>query len=95
MKDFLTHLLRFESDAVEVIWEVVSEAEKPVIMCSTGKDSTMTLHAAKRTFYPSYPPFPLKHADTLLSAETGRFSTPRHALVRLKTSIVSTTDIGP
>jgi len=44
--------------------EVVSEAEKPVMLYSVGKDSAVMLHLARKAFYPSPPPFPLLHVDT-------------------------------
>jgi sulfate adenylyltransferase subunit 2 len=44
--------------------EVVSEAERPVMLYSVGKDSAVMLHLARKAFYPSPPPFPLLHVDT-------------------------------
>ena len=44
--------------------EVVAEAEKPVMLYSIGKDSSVMLHLAMRAFYPAKPPFPLLHVDT-------------------------------
>jgi sulfate adenylyltransferase subunit 2 len=44
--------------------EVVAEAERPVMLYSIGKDSSVMLHLAKKAFYPSKPPFPLLHVDT-------------------------------
>ena len=58
------HLLNLESEAIEILREVVSEAEKPVMLYSGGKDSAVMLHLAKKAFYPSPPPFPLMHVDT-------------------------------
>ena len=59
-----THLSSLESEAIEIMREVVSEAEKPVMLYSVGKDSAVMLHLAKKAFYPSPPPFPLLHVDT-------------------------------
>ena len=64
MKDVQTHLSRLEAEAIEIIREVVSEAENPVMLYSVGKDSAVMLHLAKKAFYPSPPPFPLMHVDT-------------------------------
>lgn len=61
---FQTHLSRLESDSIEIMREVVSEAEAPVMLYSIGKDSAVMLHLAKKAFYPSPPPFPLMHIDT-------------------------------
>jgi sulfate adenylyltransferase subunit 2 len=44
--------------------EVVAEAERPVMLYSVGKDSSVMLHLAAKAFYPSRPPFPLLHVDT-------------------------------
>jgi sulfate adenylyltransferase subunit 2 len=64
MKDGQTHLSCLESEAIEIMREVVSEAESPVMLYSVGKDSAVMLHLAKKAFYPSSPPFPLMHVDT-------------------------------
>ena len=64
MKDVQTHLSRLESEAIEIMREVVSGAENPVMLYSVGKDSWVMLHLAKKAFYPSPPPFPLMHVDT-------------------------------
>ncbi len=55
---------RLEAEAIEIVREVVSEAENPVMLYSVGKDSAVMLHLAKKAFYPSPPPFPLMHVDT-------------------------------
>jgi sulfate adenylyltransferase subunit 2 len=60
----LTHLQRLESESIHIMREVVSEAERPVMLYSVGKDSAVMLHLAKKAFYPSPPPFPLLHVDT-------------------------------
>jgi sulfate adenylyltransferase subunit 2 len=44
--------------------EAVSEAERPVMLYSVGKDSSVMLHLAAKAFHPSPPPFPLLHVDT-------------------------------
>jgi sulfate adenylyltransferase subunit 2 len=53
-----------ESESIQIMREVVSEAENPVMLYSIGKDSSVMLHLAKKAFYPSPPPFPLMHVDT-------------------------------
>ncbi|NBU84399.1 MAG: sulfate adenylyltransferase subunit CysD [Sphingomonadaceae bacterium] len=60
----LTHLERLEAEAIHIMREVVSEAEKPAMLYSVGKDSAVMLHLARKAFYPSPPPFPLLHVDT-------------------------------
>ena len=59
-----THLSKLESEAIEIMREVVSEVENPAMLYSVGKDSAVMLHLAKKAFYPSAPPFPLVHVDT-------------------------------
>jgi sulfate adenylyltransferase subunit 2 len=53
-----------ESESIEILREVVATARKPVMMYSTGKDSSVMLHLARKAFYPAPPPFPLLHVDT-------------------------------
>src|SRR6187402_1655844 len=60
----LTHLQRLEAEAIHIMREVVAECEKPVMLYSIGKDSSVMLHLAMKAFYPAKPPFPLLHVDT-------------------------------
>jgi sulfate adenylyltransferase subunit 2 len=60
----LTHLRRLEAESIHIMREVVSEAQKPVMLYSMGKDSTVMLHLARKAFAPGVPPFPLLHVDT-------------------------------
>lgn len=60
----LTHLQRLEAESIQIMREVVAEAENPVMLYSIGKDSAVMLHLAMKAFYPSKPPFPLLHVDT-------------------------------
>ncbi len=60
----LTHLDRLEAESIHIMREVVAECEKPVMLYSIGKDSSVMLHLALKAFYPSPPPFPLLHVDT-------------------------------
>ncbi|MFO1186200.1 MAG: sulfate adenylyltransferase subunit CysD [Alphaproteobacteria bacterium] len=60
----LTHLQRLESEAIHIMREVVASCEKPVMLYSIGKDSSVMLHIALKAFYPAKPPFPLLHVDT-------------------------------
>ena len=53
-----------ESESIEILREAVAGARKPVMMYSTGKDSSVMLHLARKAFYPAPPPFPLLHVDT-------------------------------
>jgi sulfate adenylyltransferase subunit 2 len=60
----LTHLQRLEAEAIDIMREAVAQAEKPVMLYSIGKDSSVMLQLALKAFYPSKPPFPLLHVDT-------------------------------
>jgi sulfate adenylyltransferase subunit 2 len=60
----LTHLKQLEAESIQIIREVVAEFEKPVMMYSIGKDSSVMLHLARKAFHPARLPFPLLHVDT-------------------------------
>jgi sulfate adenylyltransferase subunit 2 len=60
----LTHLQRLEAESIHIMREVVAECERPVMLYSIGKDSSVMLHLAAKAFYPAKPPFPLLHVDT-------------------------------
>ncbi len=60
----LTHLEQLEAEAIYIIREVAAECEKPVMLYSIGKDSSVMLHLAMKAFYPEKPPFPFLHIDT-------------------------------
>jgi len=60
----LTHLQRLEAEAIHIMREVVAECEKPVMLYSIGKDSSVMLHLALKAFHPARPPFPFLHVDT-------------------------------
>ena len=53
-----------KSEAIFILREVVAEFERPVMLYSIGKDSSVMLHLAQKAFFPSKPPFPLLHVDT-------------------------------
>jgi sulfate adenylyltransferase subunit 2 len=60
----LTHLQRLEAESIHIMREVVAECERPVMLYSIGKDSSVLLHLALKAFYPSPLPFPVLHVDT-------------------------------
>jgi sulfate adenylyltransferase subunit 2 len=62
--DLSRHLRRLEAEAIYIMREVVAEFERPVMLYSVGKDSSVMLHVALKAFYPAKPPFPLLHIDT-------------------------------
>ncbi len=60
----LTHLKQLEVESIYIIREVAAEFDKPVMLYSIGKDSSVMLHLALKAFYPGKLPFPLMHVDT-------------------------------
>jgi sulfate adenylyltransferase subunit 2 len=59
-----SHLRRLEAEAIFIMREVVATFERPVMLYSIGKDSSVMLHLALKAFYPAPLPFPLLHIDT-------------------------------
>jgi len=60
----LDHLRALEAESIRVMREVVAEFERPVMLYSIGKDSSVLLRLAQKAFYPCPIPFPLLHIDT-------------------------------
>ena len=71
----LSHLDALEAEAIYIIREVAAECEKPVMLYSIGKDSSVMLHLALKAFYPEKPPFPFLHVNT-----TGKF----HEMIKFR-----------
>jgi sulfate adenylyltransferase subunit 2 len=60
----LSHLQLLEAESIHILREVASEFERPVMLYSIGKDSSVMLRLAQKAFYPAPIPFPLLHIDT-------------------------------
>jgi len=60
----LNHLRLLEAESIHILREVASEFERPVMLYSIGKDSSVMLRLAQKAFYPAPIPFPLLHIDT-------------------------------
>ena len=60
----LSHLRLLEAESIHILREVASEFERPVMLYSIGKDSSVMLRLAQKAFYPGPIPFPLLHIDT-------------------------------
>ncbi|MDB4969888.1 MAG: Sulfate adenylyltransferase subunit 2 [Myxococcales bacterium] len=60
----LTHLKQLEAESIHIIREVAAEFEKPVMLYSIGKDSSVLVRLAMKAFQPAPLPFPLLHIDT-------------------------------
>ncbi len=59
-----SHLQLLEAESIHILREVAAEFEKPVMLYSIGKDSSVMLRLAQKAFYPGSIPFPLLHIDT-------------------------------
>lgn len=57
-------LKQLEAQSIRIFREVAAEFEKPVLLYSIGKDSSVLLHLALKAFAPAPLPFPLLHVDT-------------------------------
>lgn len=57
-------LQALENEAIHIFREVAAEFERPVMLYSVGKDSSVLLHLARKAFFPGNVPFPLLHIDT-------------------------------
>ncbi|MBX3207226.1 MAG: sulfate adenylyltransferase subunit CysD [Labilithrix sp.] len=60
----LSHLRALEAESIQIFREVVAELERPVMLYSIGKDSSVLVHLAQKAFAPAPLPFPLLHIDT-------------------------------
>ena len=60
----ITNLRALEAESIHIMREVVSEFERPVMLYSVGKDSSVMLRLARKAFHPAKIPFPLLHVDT-------------------------------
>jgi sulfate adenylyltransferase subunit 2 len=59
-----SHLKQLEAESIFIIREVAASFEKPVMLYSIGKDSSVMLRLAQKAFHPGKIPFPLMHVDT-------------------------------
>jgi sulfate adenylyltransferase subunit 2 len=60
----MTHLDQLEAESIYIYREVAAQFERPVILYSIGKDSSVLIHLARKAFHPAKPPMPLLHVDT-------------------------------
>ena len=58
------HLEQLEAVSIMILREVATCFERPVLLYSCGKDSSVLLHLSRKAFFPSPIPFPLLHIDT-------------------------------
>lgn len=60
----ISHLDLLEAESIHIFREAAAQFQKPVLMYSIGKDSTVLLHLARKAFWPAKLPFPVLHIDT-------------------------------
>jgi sulfate adenylyltransferase subunit 2 len=60
----LSHLQTLEAESIHILREVAAEFQRPVMLYSIGKDSSVLLRLAQKAFHPGVIPFPLLHIDT-------------------------------
>jgi sulfate adenylyltransferase subunit 2 len=60
----MNHLDTLEAESIHILREVAANFERPALLYSIGKDSSVLLHLARKAFAPAKPPFPLLHVDT-------------------------------
>ena len=59
-----SYLDQLEAESIHIMRETVAETDRPVMLYSIGKDSSVLLHLAQKAFYPGKLPFPVLHVDT-------------------------------
>jgi sulfate adenylyltransferase subunit 2 len=64
MTEQISHLDLLEAESIHIFREAAAQFQKPVLMYSIGKDSTVLLHLARKAFWPARLPFPVLHIDT-------------------------------
>jgi sulfate adenylyltransferase subunit 2 len=64
MRYKLSNLQALEAESIHILREVAAEFERPVMLYSIGKDSSVMVHLARKAFAPAPLPFPLLHVDT-------------------------------
>ncbi len=60
----INNLKELEAEAIHIIREVAASFEKPVMLYSIGKDSSVMVRLAEKAFFPGKVPFPLMHIDS-------------------------------
>jgi len=60
----ITHMKQLESESIHIMREVTAECDRPVMLYSVGKDSSVMVRLARKAFAPGGLPFPLLHVDT-------------------------------
>ncbi|MEM7608791.1 MAG: sulfate adenylyltransferase subunit CysD [Myxococcota bacterium] len=64
VQSHLSHLRQLEAESIHIFREAAAEFERPVLLYSIGKDSSVLLRLAQKAFAPAPLPFPMMHIDT-------------------------------
>jgi sulfate adenylyltransferase subunit 2 len=64
MTKSFSYLDALEAESIHIFREVAANFQRPVMLYSIGKDSSVLLHLLRKAFYPAKPPIPLLHIDT-------------------------------
>ena len=64
LRERLSNLRLLEAEAIHILRETAGQFERPVLLYSIGKDSSVLVHLARKAFHPGRLPFPLMHIDT-------------------------------
>jgi sulfate adenylyltransferase subunit 2 len=62
----LNNLGLLEAESIHILREVAASFERPVMLYSVGKDSSVMIRLAQKAFHPGKIPFPLLHVDTTM-----------------------------
>ncbi len=62
----MAHLDALEAESIHILRETVAACDRPVMLYSVGKDSSVMVRLAQKAFAPGRFPFPLLHVDTAL-----------------------------
>jgi sulfate adenylyltransferase subunit 2 len=60
----VTNLRQLEAESIHVLREAAAAFDRPVMLYSIGKDSSVMVRLAQKAFAPGRIPFPLLHVDT-------------------------------
>lgn len=60
----LSQLRQLEAESIYIFREAVSQFERPILLYSIGKDSSVLVRLAQKAFYPGRLPFKLLHIDS-------------------------------
>ena len=63
---------RLEGAAIQLLWEAVAEAKRPVMVRSNDDESAALVRLARHAFHPAEPPFPIVNRDALAGAADRR-----------------------